>query len=222
MRQFIDLTEQKFNKLTAIKYIGKDKWGSSNWLCRCDCGNEKIVRGSHLIYGHTKSCGCLLKEHKGRPLKYWHPKINITSNIYMIWAGMIQRCTNSNNKAYKNYGGRGIKVCDRWLKFENFYKDVGDPPEGLTLDRINNNGNYEPNNWRFATRKKQNRNTRKNHLFTYNNEIKCLPELSEKYNINIKTLTSRLNKDLSIKEALTIPVRKHKKYKKRKMNNGKY
>jgi len=160
MPKFIDLTGKKFNKLTPINCVGKDKHGNYLWLCKCDCGNEKIIPGNKIRNGNNKACGCLSKEglKLGSLANITHGQTH--APIYNIWNGMNQRCGNPNNTSYKNYGGRGIKVCKRWLKFENFYKDVGDPPKGKSLDRINNNEGYFPNNWRWATRKQQNNNKR--------------------------------------------------------------
>lgn len=186
----------KFGFLTIIDFdikIGYKKY----YKCLCQCGNIKsIIRGS-LLNGHTKSCGC----HK-IPLKH---NMSFTDE-YQSWGGMIQRCNNPNNKAYKDYGGRGIKVCKRWREsFEEFYKDMGDRPENLTLDRINNNLNYScgkceeclNNNWkincRWATDKIQSRNKRQTRLFTFNGKTQCLKDWAKEYNLKYNTIIHRLN-----------------------------
>ena len=127
------------------------------------------------------------------------------TKIYRIWCSMKERCNNKNNKSYKNYGGRGIKVCDEWLEnFISFYNWAikNGYKEGLTIDRINNNGIYEPSNCRWITRKEQNRNYRKNHLLTYKGETLCLADMADKYGINRGTLLYRLKKGKTIEEAL--------------------
>jgi hypothetical protein len=212
------LTGKKFARLFVLKYIRQDKNGGSLWLCKCKCDKEIIVRGSSLRNGHTKSCGCLHNDLLSKRVsKHNHTKNRKRSKIYSTWTQMIQRCTNPNDKAYKNYGGRTppITVCRRWSNkkngFQNFYKDVGDPPEGLTLDRINNNNGYKPNNCRWATRKEQSRNMRNNKLYYYNNKEQCLSAWAEEYRINRRTLTNRLNGGLSIEQALMLPIRKYER-----------
>jgi hypothetical protein len=198
MGKFIDLKDKRFGKLLVLSLRDKNINGAITWLCLCDCGNQKIICGTSLRIGKTKSCGCvgLQKLEIGRmnSVTHGHRRNGHTSKIYYIWAGIIQRCTNQNYKYYKDYGGRGIRVCERWLKFENFYKDVGDPPEKLTIDRINNDGDYEPSNWRWATQKDQCRNQRTNLIITYNNQGKCLSEWAEIYGIKYGTLWNRVVK----------------------------
>lgn len=139
-----------------------------------------------------------------------NPKLK-RSSTYESWNDIIKRCTNPNHKRYKDWGGRGIKVCERWLKFEHFLEDMGECPNGLTIDRINNDGNYCKENCRWATRKKQCRNKRNNRLIKFNGETKCLIEWAEKFNINWHTLYSRLSRNWSIEKALKTPIQKREK-----------
>ena len=208
-----NLIGQKFGRLLVIKKMDNNKWGSCRWLCVCDCGKEKIIRDSHLKSGHTKSCGCLHKEKLIKRLtKHGHNTRIKISKTYNSWLSMIQRCTNPKNKNYKHYGDRGIKVCNRWLKFENFLTDMGEHPgKGYSIDRINNNGNYCKSNCRWATEKEQHRNKRDNHLETYKGKTQCLREWSEEFGINYYVLWSRLNRGWSIEKALITPVRKYRK-----------
>ena len=161
MSKINDLTGKRFGRLTVIKYYGSNKNGKSLWLCKCKCGNNKIVLGNSLVTSLTKSCGCYNKEHS----KKIHSTHNMSySKLYKVWQGMKTRCYNPKFIYYNNYGGRGIKICDEWLNdFGKFYDWTinNGYKEGLTIDRINNDGNYEPSNCRWITRAEQNRNQRK-------------------------------------------------------------
>ena len=149
----LDLIEQRFGRLTVVKPTKRRDGSNIIWLCLCDCGNECFVSTGNLGRS-VNSCGCLFRESHTI-----HGMSN--TSIYKLWQQMIQRCENPNYLGYKNYGGRGIKVCERWHSFENFYADVGDRPEDKTLDRWpDNDGDYEPTNWRWATRHEQNLNSR--------------------------------------------------------------
>lgn len=208
MPKFIDLTGKKFGKLLILSRANNSNNGKVRWNCMCDCGKEKIIIGNSLKTRVTKSCGCLLKENKGPTLKHGHAKKGKVSKTYKIWNSILQRCNNLNNFAYKYYGGRGIKVCKRWFKFENFLKDIGEISDGLTLDRINNNGNYEPNNWRFSTMREQSRNKRNNYLLKYDGNERCLAEWEEITGISQRVIKARIVLGWPIKKALTIPTRK--------------
>jgi hypothetical protein len=147
------LTGKKFGRLKVISEISeRTTHGSIKWNCVCDCGNKTVVRGDYLVKGSTASCGCLQRE-ASRKANTRHGKSDTPE--YKIWKVMIQRCTNPKSVQYEDYGGRGIKVCDRWKNsFENFITDVGSKPEGKhALKRSDTNGNYEPNNCQWIARK---------------------------------------------------------------------
>jgi len=205
----IDLIGQKFGRLIIVKYIEKYRY-----LCQCDCGNKKIVRIYDLKSGHTKSCGCLnVEKIIHRSIKHGHQRNRKATKIYNVWAAIIQRCTNANDKHYKNYGGRGITICKRWRKFENFNEDMGKGwKRGLTIERKNNEKGYYPDNCEWVTQKEQNRNRRNNLLITCFGKTKLLIKWSEETGIPYGTLRRRIFEHYwSIEKALTMPVKKYKK-----------
>ncbi|MGX5476015.1 AP2 domain-containing protein [Bacillus toyonensis] len=151
----IDLTGQRFNRLFVLQEAGKNKHRQILWLCKCDCGNKKTVPGYDLRHDKIKSCGCM---QYAATTKHGQKG----TRLYKIWEDMKRRCNNSNASSYRHYGGRGIKVCEEWNEFIPFYnwaKESG-YKDTLTIDRINVNGNYEPSNCRWATKKQQSRNQR--------------------------------------------------------------
>jgi len=154
-----DLIGQRFGKLVVISFHGLNKQNKSMWECICDCGKHKVIRGSLLRYGTSQSCGCLRTKSVTKHGLWGSP-------TYSSWHGMKQRCANPNRDVYKDYGGRGITMCERWNKFEKFLEDMGECPKGLTLDRIDNNGNYEPGNCRWVSMLEQTYNRRKNNTLT--------------------------------------------------------
>lgn len=158
-----NLTDMQFGKLVALRFAGRNKNKRVLWLCNCVCGRTAIVSAHSLLGGVTKSCGCARYEKLiQRNLRHGDSKRNNVSSEYQVWADMIKRCTNPKRKDYPQYGGRGIAVCDKWIhSYEAFIADVGRRPSSeLTLDRINNDGNYEPTNVRWATKKQQAANRR--------------------------------------------------------------
>lgn len=163
----IDITGQRFSRLLVLRRVENDQFNNACWECKCDCGNTVIVTGSSLRRGHTKSCGCLQKEKAAMVMSETMSRHHKTDHpLFIIWGSIIKRCENPNCKAYKNYGGRGITICDEWRNsFERFYQDLIDGySPGLELDRIDNSKGYYKENCRWTTTKENCRNKRNNHL----------------------------------------------------------
>ena len=174
--------------------VGKDKHGNMLWLCKCDCGENTIVPAAKLTNGKTKSCGCLKKETSKPPIIVKHGMSY--SRLYKVWKDMKGRCYRPTSCRYHTHGERGIKVCPEWMSFEIFAKWAlsNGYQENLTIDRINNDGNYEPTNCRWATPKEQANNRRTNHLISHNGETHTIKEWSEITGINYYTLLERINR----------------------------
>lgn len=189
MRQVIDLTGKQYGRLTVIKLNGKDKHNNAMWECKCSCGNNIIIRGATLRNGRARSCGCLHRE-----LTKLLAKNNITHNksntrLYRIWQNMKSRCYYKQNNRYKDYGERGIVVCDEWKNnFKSFYNwsIKNGYNENLTIDRLDVNGNYTPTNCRWATNEQQAKNKRSNRNFTYKGKTRCLAEWCKLLSLNQK------------------------------------
>lgn len=160
VRKTIPLGMQ-FHRWVVISDAPPNHRGDTQYLCQCVCGRQSIVHAVSLRSGHSRSCGCLSQDVlRSRRQSHGFAPNGPRSTTYIIWKSMRQRCRNQNAEAFKNYGGRGIKVCERWEKFENFLADMGERPGNLSLDRIDNDGNYEPGNCRWATRIEQRANSR--------------------------------------------------------------
>jgi len=208
VRKVKNVMGQKFGKLTVVSRNYDVTYnGNAFWFCQCECGKKTIVMGSRLIHGRTKSCGCLRKLNGyTNPLSHGHAIGKKKSKTYMIWANMINRCTNPAQKSYPKYGGRGISVCQRWREsFENFLEDMGEKPEGLSIDRIDNNGNYEKDNCRWTTKREQLRNYSRNRMITFNGKTQCLTDWAEEIGIDRQTISSRLYRGWSIEKAIVTP-----------------
>jgi len=212
MGKVIDLTGQQFGRLTVIKRVENDKYDRTQWLCKCDCGHNIITKSYYLRSGDTQSCGCLKKELVSKRFYIHGHTINHdSSNTYETWSHMIQRCNNPNNKRYKDYGGRGIKVCEKWTKFEGFLQDMGKRPEVMTLDRVDNDGDYCKENCKWSTRKEQQRNTRKNRLITINGITKCIAEWCDFFQKPYYKVQQRIKKyNWTPEEALELVPRRKK------------
>lgn len=204
----INIIGKKFSKLTVLEECKeRDKHNKIMYKCKCDCGKIVIVNGNNLRVGNSKSCGCM--NHKPNMHNFKHGKIH--TRLYRTYHGMKNRCYNKNNKDYKDYGCRGIKVCNEWLDdFMNFYNWAMENcyRDELTIDRIDVNGNYEPDNCRWITRDEQARNKRNNKNFTYKGETHCLSEWCRILKLNCSTVKNRINIfNWSIDEALELKER---------------
>lgn len=191
----LDLTGNKYGRLTAIKAVGKTKSKNTLWLCECECGNKTTVNISNLRNGHTKSCGCYSKELKhSAKTRTTHGKSY--SRIYSIWQGMKQRGNGQCEK--EHYYDRGVRVCEEWMSFEAFYDWAinNGYSDNLTLDRKDVLGNYEPTNCRWITQREQNRNKRNTCYLTLNGETKSMGEWHEILGIPFSTMSNRKAKGL--------------------------
>lgn len=204
-----DLTGQRFGRLVALGPIERVS-DHAKWLCQCDCGNTASVLTAALRSGNTQSCGCLRRELEG-PRATTHGMSK--SRIYRVWRHMVDRCINPTDGGYKHYGARGIAVFCEWKNsFESFHAYVAHLPNydtpGYSLDRIDNDGNYEPGNVQWSSHKNQTRNRRSNHLITWDGKTQCITAWAEELNMNPATLQRRIRSGWSAERALLTPVGK--------------
>ena len=197
-----DIIGNRVGRLIVEEFWGRDsKHGHPHYICRCDCGNTKVIARGSLLKNATKSCGCLRNEKRFRHGGSY-------DNAYWSWKAMIRRCTNPSHDSYPHYGGRGIKVCDRWMIYENFKHDMGDRPKGLSIDRIDPDGNYEPGNCKWSTSHEQSNNRRYNRIISYEGKEYTCSQLARAYGIEPSTLNMRLYRyNWPIKQALGVEPR---------------
>lgn len=208
--KYIDRTGQVYGYLTAISIEWRPQKRSGYhpfWKCKCRCGNETSVSTYKLASGHTKSCGCYnLEVLAARSKTHGESVGKKHSPTYCSWSCMIQRGTNPNINESHNYSGRGISVCERWRRFENFLADMGRRPPGTMLDRIDANGNYEPSNCRWATRVESANNTRASRRITFNGKTQTITQWSREAGLGDRNLANRLRLGWSLERALTTPL----------------
>lgn len=184
----------KFGLLTVVERAGSDRFGRTQWKCQCDCGRDAVVALFRMKSGHTKSCGCY------KPGNVTHGKSRTPT--YNSWLAMKQRCDYKGHAEYHRYGGRGITVCDRWKSFENFIADMGERPAGMSIDRIDVDGNYEPGNCRWATTGEQMRNRRSTINVTRDGVTKCISDWCKDLGLDVDRVYGRIRRGISPQEAL--------------------
>lgn len=206
MAKAMNLENQRFGRAVVLRRV-ENKGRYVRWLCKCDCGNEFIALTNHLRNGSVQSCGCLRREiaiHKAKTINTKHGKHK--TRLYKIWAAIKGRCFNKNNCSYKNYGARGITICDEWLNdypaFEKWANENG-YNDALTIDRIDVNGNYCPNNCRWATKREQQNNRRDCRYITYKGETKTMAEWARALHISYNRIEGRLSRGWPIEKAFS-------------------
>lgn len=201
MTKMIDISNKRFGRLTVISFVGiVGKNPHNQWKCVCDCGNEIVVSGANLRSNVAKSCGCLQKE-KASEANTKHGQSKKTKE-YSAWIGMRKRCNTKSSEDYPDYGGRGIKVCERWDLFSNFVEDMGIAPKDFSLDRIDVNKGYSPDNCRWADAKTQARNKTNNRLISLNGIIKTLAEWAELSGTDRRNIHKRIKRGWAVEQAI--------------------
>jgi hypothetical protein len=204
---FIDLTGRRYVRLLVIAPAGKDSHNNFLFKCLCDCGKVVVKRGSHLRLHSVQSCGCLGRELAASRNKLLFLRHGLCgSPTYESWSAMLARCTYVRHPAWDRYGGRGITVCEKWKSFENFLVDMGLRPEGATIDRIDNDKNYEPGNCRWATPSEQQNNMSTNRVLEWNGTKQTLSQWARITGIKNTTISERLKRGWSVEDALSKKV----------------
>lgn len=203
-----DLSGKKFGRLSVIEFAGRDKHRHLLWRCVCECGNERLVAKNNLLSGRTVSCGCYASERASNQLRK-HGMFS--SRFYSVWHDMMRRCYNKNDVHYNRYGGRGISVCEEWHDVRNFvaWCEQKNPDSGMTIDRIDNDSGYSPDNCRFVSLKDNQNNRSSNRNLEFHGETKTVTQWAEKTGIPASVIYSRLDKlGWSVEKALTTPSRR--------------
>jgi len=205
----MNLSGRIFGRLTALS-VERSHPRYDMWRCRCECGVESIARATHLTAGKIRSCGCLMKDLMSETRStHGCSRIGKMTPEYSVWRGIKCRTRNTRTKSYKNYGGRGIEMCNRWNDFTNFLSDMGPrPSKNHSIDRIDVNGNYEPDNCRWATMKEQMRNTRKSHLISFRGKTQCIAAWADEVGMSQDLVWNRIRYGWSPERALTEPKRR--------------
>lgn len=210
--RMIDLTGRKIGRWTVVSRAENDPKGQSRWNCKCDCGTERDVPGVTLRGDRTHSCGCLKTELTiARSTKHGHSSSTTISPTYHSWVGMTQRCSNPKHKDYDRYGGRGITVCEKWRTFSGFLEDMGEKPEGSSIERAENDLNYDKDNCKWATVSEQANNKSNNRVVEFDGESLTVAQWAIKTGINNNTILDRLNRGWDVKNVLTKEVNPHNK-----------
>ncbi len=206
MRTQANITGNHYGRLIVIKRAANDKHNHKRWLCKCECGNETTVLENDLVTGKTRSCGCYYKDTRATSAKTHGGS---KTRLFHIWASMKRRCTNENNPDYEYYGGRGITVCDEWNDFEAFLKwaNGNGYADTLSIDRIDVNKGYSPENCRWADAITQANNTRRNRMISYKGETKSMAMWAREYDLPQKLVRRRLENGWSVERTLTTPKR---------------
>ena len=212
MSKRLDLIGQRFGRLTVKEFSHVNKWKNTHWKCVCDCGNEVIIYGMSLKSGHTKSCGCYRVEQlTGRQTTHGQSVKGKPTKAYVAWIDMHARCDNPEHRSYDNYGGRGILVCDRWFEFENFYIDMGSPLPHQSIDRINVNEGYSPENCRWTDWETQANNKRNTRFIEYKGLKMSITQWERFLGFKRYVLQSRIYAGWSVEKAFTTPKQKRRK-----------
>lgn len=208
MSRTVEMVGKTFGRWKVLSRSGSTSRGQATWRCECACGVNSVVRGADLRNGTSVSCGCYREEVVTTHGQFIGQR-GRQSPEYRAWAMMLNRCTSKKEHLFRYYGGRGIKVCNRWLSFANFFKDMGRRPSAEhSVDRIDNDGDYEPENCRWATDMQQSRNRRSNKWLTHDGVTLCLRDWSRRVGIHYNTIHGRLCCGWTVAEALTTPVAK--------------